>query len=46
MYQQRYEDNYIRIARGAVAEVASATKIDDYWTNRNEVNAKMMNKLN
>lgn len=46
MYQQRYEENFIRIARGAVAEIASATQIDDYWNNRKQVNDKMQKFIN
>jgi hypothetical protein len=37
LYAVKYEENFVRVVRGALAEVTSNFTIDDYWDNRTYV---------
>jgi hypothetical protein len=45
MYQLVYEENFVRVARGAITDIASNFNITDYWTNRAEVTRTMWKAL-
>jgi hypothetical protein len=46
LYSQRYEENFIRIARGAVTEASSNFSSYDYWNKRAELNLEYQSSIN
>lgn len=45
-FQQNYEVNIIRVAKGTVNRLASTLTTSDFWENRNAVGLQLKNGLN
>ena len=45
-YTDKYESNFIRIARGAIIEEAAKYNSAEYWTNRRAIGAAMRKLIN
>jgi len=37
LYALKYEENFVRVAKGAISEITTNFTIDDYWLRRSNV---------